>query len=168
MKPMDETQTERVWSRVMCAQAGTQSCAVKAEAALEAQPKAEALRDCTLLELVQREYQDFVTYGTLARMSCGCARAALTDIARQEQCHARRLAALYFLRSGKKACPECARRPCVACFNEALRQRYQEELEAAKAYRALACGEGGEIFACLAEQETAHAKKLLDILQCTL
>ena len=161
---MNEKQTERVWSRVMCAQAGD---------APDVLPPQEpgsggVLTEGRLLELVSAEHSSALTYRALAGMACGCARTQLLQLAEQERCHSRKLAALYFLRTGRKACPEPGRKPCVACLTEALRERWHAEQEDAKLYRTLSGGPDAELFRCLAEQEAQHACRLLGVLECTL
>ena len=70
----------------------------------------------------------------------GKAQAMLREMARQEACHAKQFGAVYFLKTGKKACPGRPEAPCVTCINETLRQRYSEEHAAHEAYES-ACRE---------------------------
>ena len=97
----------------------------------------------------------------------GRAQAMLRAIAQQEACHAKKLAAVYFLNTGKKACPGRPERPCVTCINETLRQQYTAEHAAHEAYAALAENAGTHrcMLLRMAQEECEHAQLLLCILQ---
>ena len=164
MEQTDPGKAERVWSRVMCAQniQNVQAaCPCKADGSLSGEK---------LAELANEELQSCAFYRSLACMACGCAQKTLLCIAEQERCHAKKLAVIYFLATGRKFCPSCPRPACTACLNEALRQAYKEELEAAQNYCLLAERAGSH--ACtlqeLARQEKEHACALACILQNTL
>lgn len=168
MQPLTEQQTQRVWSRVMSAQAvpvaqmngqtGSGSAA------------ADSLTPEKLLELIQAERSDSALYAHLAGRMKGRAQAMLREMARQESCHARQFGAVYFLKTGKKACPGRPEAPCVACINETLRQRYTEEHAAHEAYEALAENAGTHrcMLLKIAEEECSHAQMILCILQACL
>ena len=97
----------------------------------------------------------------------GRAQAMLRAIAQQEACHAKKLAAVYFLNTGKKACPGRPERPCVTCINETLRQQYTAEHAAHEAYAALAETAGTHrcMLLRMAQEECEHAQLILCILQ---
>lgn len=100
----------------------------------------------------------------------GKAQAMLREMARQEACHAKQFGAVYFLKTGKKACPGRPDAPCVTCINETLRQRYSEEHAAHEAYKALAENAGTHrcMLLKIAEEECGHAQMILCILQTCL
>ena len=102
-------------------------------------------------------------------MAAETARANL-EVARQEACHAKQFGAVYFLKTGKKACPGRPDAPCVTCINETLRQRYSEEHAAHEAYEALAENAGTHrcMLLKIAEEECGHAQMILCILQTCL
>lgn len=164
MQPLTEKQTQQVWSRVMNAQAAPAAAAAQTEP--EAQPDLE-LTPSQLLSCIRHEHSDCALYLHLAGRLKGNAQALLRQLARQEACHARRLSAIYYVKTGEKACPGAPERPCTACINETLRQRYTAELSASERYQALAENAGS--YECLlrqmAQEECEHAQKLLCILQ---
>ena len=143
MNPMDCKQAQNVWSRVMAAQ--TAAPCTNAE-------KTPAKTDCLA-----------------ARMS-GCARKTLLAISHDERCHAKKLGAIYFLLTGKKACPKKPENPCITCNAETLRRQYQRELSAREHYEALAPMSGAR--ACtmreLALDECRHAQSIYELLQSCL
>ena len=104
-----------------------------------------------------------------ARMS-GCARKTLLAISHDERCHAKKLGAIYFLLTGKKACPKKPENPCITCNAETLRRQYQRELSAREHYEALAPMSGAR--ACtmreLALDECRHAQSIYELLQSCL
>ncbi len=161
MSNIDPKQAERVWSRVMGVSCQTAS-APKAEA-----PQAPCLDGQTLCELLCGELQQYAAYCHLACMARGCAKKTLQCIAADEKRHARMLAAIYYIMTGKKACPEPARAPCVACLNEALREQYAGELKASRRYAELArcAGEHACTFEALSADECRHAQMLYSLLQ---
>lgn len=161
MIPMDDNRARQVWSRVMNASCPDAGSTPQTEQALTAQQ---------VLDLTRDEWADTAFYRSLAARAPQCAREALRRMAREEACHARRLAALYFLLSGEKACPEPGTPVCTACFNETLRQRYSLELQSRQRYEALVPRSGAQrcLFEQLALDEGAHAQIICCILQQTL
>ena len=133
MQPLTEQQTQRVWSRVMNAQAVP--AAQMNEQTGSGSAAADSLTPEKLLELIRDERADSALYAHLACRMKGKAQAMLREMARQEACHAKQFGAVYFLKTGKKACPGRPDAPCVTCINETLRQRYSEEHAAHEAYR---------------------------------
>ena len=95
MQPLTEKQTQRVWSRVMSAQAAP--AAAMENPAPAAQAQSETLTPEKLLSLIDGERADSALYAHLAARMKGRAQAMLRAIAQQEACHAKKLAAFYFL-----------------------------------------------------------------------
>ena len=97
----------------------------------------------------------------------GCARKTLLAISHDERCHAKKLGAIYFLLTGKKACQKKPENPCITCNAETLRRQYQRELSAREHYEALAPMSGAR--ACtmreLALDECRHAQSIYELLQ---
>ena len=168
MQPLTEKQTQRVWSRVMSAQ--TAPAAAMENPAPAAQAQSETLTPEKLLSLIDGERADSALYAHLACRMKGKAQAMLREMARQEACHAKQFGAVYFLKTGKKACPGRPDAPCVTCINETLRQRYSEEHAAHEAYEALAENAGTHrcMLLKIAEEECGHAQMILCILQTCL
>ena len=163
MEQTDPGKAERVWSRVMCAQniQTAPACPCKENICLSAE---------MLAELITGELRSWCLYRSLACMACQQVQNVLLCIAEQEKCHAKKLSVMYFLATGKKFCPPNPRPACTACFNEAVRQAYKEELDGACQYEMLAQNAGSH--ACtlrsIAEEEKEHARQLACILQTTL
>lgn len=116
MQPLTEQQTQRVWSRVMNAQAVP--AAQMNEQTGSGSAAADSLTPEKLLELIRDERADSALYAHLASRMKGRAQAMLREMARQEACHAKQFGAVYFLKTGKKACPGRPDAPCVTCINE--------------------------------------------------
>lgn len=163
MNQIDPGKAERVWSRVMSVQ-NTQP--------QQASPcrQGSTLGGEKLAELITAELHAYSLYRMLSCMACGPCKKTLLCIAEQERCHAKKLAVMYYLATGKKFCPSGAKPACTACLNEALRQAYQDELEDAKNYELLSQSAGSH--ACTLQQislqEAEHARLLACILQSTL
>ena len=83
---------------------------------------------------------------------------------------AKKLETVYYLMTGTKACPDRPKRPCIACTNEALRERYIHEGKGEESYKALAekAGSFSKLLMELACDEEHHAQKLLGVLQTCL
>ncbi|MDD3165418.1 MAG: hypothetical protein PHS97_06125 [Oscillospiraceae bacterium] len=117
--------------------------------------------------MIADERSDCATYQKLAAMTGGTCAASLRAIARDEACHAKRLTALYFVKTG--ACPELAPScPLLSgCMTALLRERYLAERAGAAAYRAAAeqDPESAALFTCLAGDEAGHAKAILAMLE---
>ena len=96
MQPLTEKQTQRVWSRVMSAQAVP--AAQMNEQIGSGSAAADSLTPEKLLELIADERNDSALYAHLACRMKGKAQAMLREMARQEACHAKKLGAVYFLR----------------------------------------------------------------------
>ena len=172
MNQIDCKQAQNVWSRVMAAQANAQSTSanppVQVKAAQEEQTA--SITPEQLLSSIEYEMLDAVTYQCLAARMSGCARKTLLAISHDERCHAKKLGAIYFLLTGKKACPKKPENPCITCNAETLRRQYQRELSAREHYEALAPMSGAR--ACtmreLALDECRHAQSIYELLQSCL
>ena len=162
MDVTDETKVKRVWSRVMNVP-GAQTQPQASDCACRITPEQTAA-------LVRAELDSAATYRYLSCRVCGCARRTLQRLAEQERCHAKMLAAYYFLLTGKKLCSAPAKPACVSCVNETLRQLYEKERMDARRYRELAplAGERGCTFQTLSREEEEHAHRIFCILQKTL
>ena len=148
-----------VWERVMAASA---QCPVPAKPAVPAELTAEQV-----MELLQQELMDACTYRVLAGRVRKELRRCLLQLAREEQLHYRKLEAVYYLMTGKRPCPDRPKAPCVACTNEELRKRYEEEVEGAAVYHGLTncAGSFATVFHCLGHEEERHAQTILNLLQ---
>ena len=164
MQPLTEKQAQRVWSRVMSAQAVP---AAQMNEQIGSGSAAAGSLTPEKLSLIDGERADSALYAHLAARMKGRAQAMLRAIAQQEACHAKKLAAVYFLNTGKKACPGRPERPCVTCINETLRQQYTAEHAAHEAYAALAENAGTHrcMLLRMAQEECEHAQLILCILQ---
>lgn len=167
MEMIDQKKAQRVWSRVMSCQQSGQTAAAAQDCQCQC---ACRLSPDQILDLIREEKNACAAYRYLACCLSGCAKQYLQQMAEEERCHARKLGALYFLLTGKKACTCEGKPPCVTCINETLRQLYRKELEDARYYGRLA--KTDEEWACtfeeLSRQECCHAHKIYCILQNTL
>ena len=173
MQQIDCKQEQNVWSRVLAAQTQTQPA--PANAARQTPQNMPAQRETMetsltpeqVLSLMEAEMQDAATYRALSCRMTGCAKKTLEALAQDERCHRKKLAAMYFLLTGKKACPPKQEPPCITCNAETLRRQYQKELAAREQYEALAPLAGGR--ACtlreIALDECRHTRKIYELLQ---
>lgn len=111
-----------------------------------------------LQELIEGELGDRRAYLCAARCAPHpVARRTLQRMAADEGAHARRLLAVYYL-----ACGQCYR-PAL------LRQRYHEEVCAARQYDRAAQSAGdaclSQMFRDLSRDETRHARQLMALLE---
>ena len=97
----------------------------------------------------------------------GITRKHLLQLAREEQLHYRKLEAVYYLMTGNRPCPDRPKTPCIACTNEELRKRYQDEVKGAAHYHALAekAGSFSSVLHCLGHDEARHSCAVLALLQ---
>ena len=84
MQPLTEKQTQRVWSRVMNAQA-----VPAADMTMTGETGQTALTPEKLLELIAGERADSALYAHLACRMKGRAQAMLRELSRLEACHAK-------------------------------------------------------------------------------
>lgn len=180
MNQMDCKQAQRVWSRVMAAQTDAQNQTPARSGQTDAQAARPAptvweqapavITPEQVMELISGEMKDAATYRCLSARMKGCARKTLETLAHEERCHAKQLGAIYFLLTGKKACPPRPEPPCITCNAETLRRQYQMELAARERYESLAPLAGAR--ACtmreLALDECRHAQKIYELLQTCL
>ena len=147
-------QEARVWNRVMGA------------------PRQEGKPACTDAETVMgyigRKQDNVCLYRTLACRVCPACRNILLQLANDESCAVKELSAVYFVMTGRKACPAPAAKPCITCTAETLRQQYGAVLEDVKRYEALAEGEFKHIFHGLSHTAENHARKVLCVMGDTV
>lgn len=168
MNQIDCQQAQRVWSRVMAAQSGAPDASgATATEASNAQP---LLTPEEVLSSMQAELSDAATYRALAARMKGAGRRCMQALSREECQHAKKLGAIYFLLTGKKACPARGEAPCITCTAETLRRQYQLELSAREGYEQLAACAGSR--ACtlreIALDECRHAQRIYSLLQTCL
>lgn len=159
---IDHKREEAVWKRVMeHSEQAPPCCKIM---------KIEPLSAAKVMELLRKEQDDACTYEALASRIRGEAGRKLLVLAQQERCHRDRLKTIYYLLTGKKACPEKTKAPCIACTAEELRNRYAIETQSAQVYEELAkqAGSFGDVFRELALEEGRHAYEVLCILQSVL
>jgi len=158
---MDHKREQEVWQRVMAMSAEAPRC-----------DKAVSKQNLTaeqIMELLCGELANAATYEALACRVRGQVKQKLMVLAGQERQHAKKLAAIYYVMTGKKPCPDRPKCSCIACTNEELRERYIEETAGAEKYCCLAekAGSFGDLFRELASDETRHAQTILNLLhQC--
>lgn len=156
---IDHKREEAVWKRVMEVSAqAPECCRVKERSELTA----EQIKD-----LLAGEMEDICTYETLAGCVRSDIRRKLLHLAQQERCHCSKLETIYYLMTGKKACMDRPKRPCIVCLSEELRSRYVREVESGKKYHCLAekAGSFARVFHELGIEEENHAYEILCILQ---
>lgn len=156
---MNPKREAAVWERVMAASA---ECPMP-----EKQKQAAGLTAQQVMELLQQELLDGCTYRVLAGRVKKDLRRCLLQLAQEEQRHYRKLEAVYYLMTGQRPCPDRPKSPCVACTNEELRRRYQDEVAGAEKYRCLAekAGSFAAVFHCLGHEEERHSRRILELLQ---
>ena len=156
---MNQKREAEVWNRVLSASAEAPCCA----------PKKEQMNlTCQqVMELLEQELMDACTYKVLAMRVKKSIRQTLMCLAQEERRHYRKLEAVYYLMTGKRPCPDRPKAPCVACTNEELRKRYEEEVRGAAVYHGLAncAGSFESVFHCLGHEEERHAQTILNLLQ---
>lgn len=119
-----------------------------------------------LAQWTEEEAGRSMWYRALARCFCGMARQTLLCAAHRACAHSRKLAAIYYVRQGRRACPQPAALPCCFAPAETLRQLYREETAAAARYEALSEMEGTlcASFCSMAAETTETACRLLQLL----
>ena len=167
MNQIDCKQAQRVWSRVMAAQTDAQEPNEKNDQQTAQRAPEISITPEQIMEQICGELSDAATYRALSCRMKGCAQKTLEELSRDERCHAKKLAAMYFLLTGKKACPKRPEPSCITCNAETLRRQYQKELAARDQYEMLAPLAGAR--ACTMRQialdECRHAKKIYELLQ---
>ena len=152
MNPYDKEKTREIWKRVLSEEEPMECHAMDSE---------------KLRKMIEIEKTDACIYRMLARCTSGKNAECLRRIAREEACHARKLEALFYLWTGKRACVVSGKLPHYRCLAEALRARHPMELTGAEQYREAAeqLPEFREHFCRLADDESRHAEQVLCMLQ---
>lgn len=148
-------QEQRVWERVMGAPRMEQT-----------PPQTMPLCAEKVKSLAEGELASACLYRSLAQRVCASSRGTLLRIAQEESCHARNLAAVYFVLTGQKLCLPAAQKPCITCTAEELRRAYMAEKAVSEQYAALASagGDHAHLMQCLARDESRHARELLRVI----
>lgn len=147
-------QEQRVWERVM----GT--------ARQEESPNQNvALSAETVRTLAQKAQAAACLYRSLAQRVCPKSAKMLSQLAREKDCHARSLMAVYFVITGQKLCLSPQQKPCITCTAEELRRAYLAEKGAAEQYAALSAdAEHAQLFGAMARDAARHARQLLCVI----
>lgn len=155
---MNQKREAAVWERVMAASA---ECPAPVK-----QQRQAGLQAQQVMELLEQELADACTYRMLAARM-GKQGRPLLRLAQEEQGHSRKLEAIYYLLTGQRASPQRPKAPCVACTNEELRRRYQEEVASAARYHELAeqAGSFAPELHCMGQEEERHSCVILQLLQ---
>ncbi len=101
----------------------------------------------TVMAYISRAKTEARLYCYLAGKVSGQNRTLLKRMEQTKLAQVRDLSSVYFILTGRKPCPIPSQPPCVTCINETLRWQYQQSLEEAAQFSALAAA-GGR-FACL-------------------
>ena len=173
MNPMDCKQAQNVWSRVMAAQ--TAALCTNAEKAPEKtartqQAPAVSITPEQVMQAMHEELCDAETYRCLAARMSGCARKTLLAISHDERCHAKKLGAIYFLLTGKKACPKSRKTPASPATPRRSAGSISASFPRASTMKRLPPCPGAR--ACtmreLALDECRHAQSIYELLQSCL
>lgn len=159
---MQSKREAEVWERVMAASA---ACPTPVR-----QPEPVGLTAEQVMQLLEQELLDAVTYEALAARVRKNSRQRLLTLAREERQHARQLEAVYYVITGRRPCPDRSKAPCIACTNEELRKAYAREVAGADRYQTLA-GQAGSFSAALQRlscAEQRHSAVILQLLQACL
>lgn len=161
MDTIDQNMEQRVWSRVM----GTQSACTRA-----AQRDAAVLDERALRELHSAQQLAACTYRALAAQLRGSRRQTLLSLAASKAAQAKTLAAMFFVMSGQRLCPQNVQTPQHACLSQTLRQAYREELCTAELYRRYAANapDFSAALSSLAACSCRDTQRLLGVLQSCL
>ena len=101
-------QEQRVWERVM----GTPR---QEQTLPQTQPQTGRLCAENVKAMAEKEQESACLYRSLAQRVCPNCRHILLQIAQEESCHARHLAAVYFVLTGQKLCLAQPQKPCITC-----------------------------------------------------
>ena len=159
---MEPKREQEVWKRVM---------ELSAQAPAACRPALQQkITSQQIMELLCKELEDAAAYEALACRVRGQARQKLLMLMAQERQHAARLETIYYLMTGKKPCPDKAKKPCIACTGEELRERYIQETAGAAKYHSLSekAESFTKVFKELACEEEQHAQIVLETLQMCL
>ena len=125
-----------------------------------------------LMEYINDEYRDYLTYTTLARRApAAAARTVFRNLAADELRHARQFASAYFLITGKRYFPDrrTVTTPSMPPYSQALRDRYIAESRDAVKYRQFARETTDRCLRRMAidtsNDERNHAQQILTLIQ---
>lgn len=150
MDPYDKEKTRQIWKRVLG----------------EDEEEVTAMDSEKLIAMIEDEKTDSCTYRQMARCACGKDAEVLRRVAQEEYCHSRKLETIYYIWTGEKAQVMSGPLPQYDCLAEALRDRYQKELEGERAYLQAAeeLPEHRELLLCIAADEARHAETMRCLL----
>ena len=125
-----------------------------------------------LMEYINDEYRDHLTYTTLTRRApTSAARNIFRNLAADELRHARQFASAYFLITGKRYFPDrrTVTAPPMPPYSQALRERYIAESRDAVKYRQFARETADRCLRRMAidtsNDELHHAQQILSLIQ---
>lgn len=134
------------------------------------QTPAAVWKEDTVLELYMAQRRDAWTYRMLGAQTSGASRQTLFGISAKKSQQAQRLAAVYFVMTGVRACAKIPKPEMPRTYLEGLRQAYRQEQCAAAKYRrdAQQMPEHAEWLTALADCAECAAKKVFCLLQTCL
>ena len=155
MDPYDKEKAREIWKRVLGEE---ESCDCRAF-------DSELLR-----EMIGRKKTAVCIYRAAARCASGQTREQLLRFAEQTLCGAKKLEAVFYLWTGKRACVMSGKMPRFCCLTEGLRLLYGNEAEeAARLHRTAAeLPDYGAVFAETARESEYRAAGLLRLLQLAM
>ena len=161
LENIDREMEQRVWNRVMNCRAGDTEATAKAAVA------DDGWTPEVMYALAEEEKKTAECCCRMAEKLSGWGRKALLQMGAEERRHTKKLAAHYFLATGKKLCLPRTEPCCVTCVSESLRQLYREKLERQKRYEKLAenAAQGKQTLLQMAADEGRHAACIYEILQ---
>lgn len=157
MDPFDREAAAAVWSRVT---AGTAAHSAQAQEEKSAQAVLEFYRD---------ELSEHAAYAAMARKCRGHMAATLRALAREEAGHAKRLAALYFARTGQRVQEKAPPGAQTGPLADQLRERYRQETAGAALYARAAEQDASSraLYTRLSGDELRHSEIILRLIgQC--
>ena len=163
---LDREQEMAVWARVM--EARQEPMPDLPDCAPDAKPD-RCLTPEQILDWICHECHDACLYRHLSRC-LPRAKQWLLEMAHDEQCHAKRLAAQYYLLTGRKPC-FCTRFSPDSHACELLRRQYQEEINGSAAYHDAAHraeGDLADLLDELSKDEARHSRMVMCLLECVL
>lgn len=151
MNPFDAKQAAEVWSRVSAAAAG---------------PDPEPI---DLAGMIRAELSDRALYLSLAHRVRSQSAPILRKLAHEEAAHAKKLAAIHFVRTGTRVQPQPETPPSGPLL-DLLREACREELAGAELYERAAQLEPSlrETLLQLAADERRHSRQLLLLVEAHL
>lgn len=158
----------RVWRRVM--PEDREDCPIRLLEPEAPVQSSERPADSVLLQrFIAGERNDARTYRALARRTWGRSARILSQIADDEQSHAKRLSTAYFILTGIQLRPPENEFSFRGSYPGVLRRRLMEEQAGAEAYRRAAADASDpwlrETYGALAEDELMHARQVFSLLE---